>query len=119
MSDLTDILKRVKGGESSFKPDDHSPESLHRFQSIGKALAHASREGLLEHCEFSKDSMDGDLYYNMAIVIGGLSFKGDEYLRQETTLKGWLLKRSPSIFQWVFGIVAGLVLASLISWFVP
>lgn len=119
MSELTDILKRVKNGESSFKPTDGSPEALRQFQPIGKALAHANREGLLERCEFSKDSIDGDLYYNLAIVIGDLSFKGEEYLRQETTLKGWLLKRSPSVFQWVFGIIAGLVLAALIRWLVP
>jgi hypothetical protein len=116
LSDLTDILKRVKAGEASFEATSYDEDALRQFQTIGKALAHANKEGLLERCEFSKDSLGGDRYYNAAYVIGGLSFKGEEYLRRETTVKGWLAKHSPSFFQWAAGIVAGVILAALVAW---
>jgi hypothetical protein len=119
LNELTHILKRVKAGERSFKPEDHSVASLDQFQSIGKALAYARSEGLLEGCEVSKESSCGELYYNAVYVIGGLSFKGEEYLRQEATIGGWLIKQRTPILKWFFGIVAGLVLAALVSWLVP
>ena len=119
MSDLTNILKRVRSGESAFSAADGTPDALREFQVIGKALAHANREGFLERCVLGKESLRGDLYYNKAFVIGGLSYKGEQYLRQETTVKGWLGKYSPSALQWLFGIVAGLVLAALVRWLVP
>ena len=119
LSDLTNILKRIKAGESAFKPEDNSFESIDKFQLIGKAIAHANKEGLLERCEFSKESIKGDNYYKAAYVIGGLSYKGEEFLIRETTLKGLLLKHSPSLFQWISGIVAGVILAKLIALATP
>lgn len=116
MSDLKNILKRVQSGERHFRAEDHNLDSLRRFQPIAKALVHAKNEGLLEDCKFSKESLCGDLYYDVVYVIGGLSFKGEEYLQREATLKGWALKRSPHALKWLFGILAGLILAILASW---
>ena len=119
LSTLTDVLKQVKAGVRLFDPEDRSIDSMIAFQPTGKALIHAHREGLLEQCEFKKESYRGDLLISAAIVVGGLSYKGDEFLTRETTLKGLLVKHSPSVMQWLFGILAGFVLAVLVSWLVP
>lgn len=116
MSDLITVLRRIKAGESSFTPVDLSIDSLTKFQPIGKALAHAKNEGLVDRCEFKKESFKGDLYYSGAYIIGGLSFKGEEFLSRETTIKGWLSKCIPSVSQWVASIVSGVVIAALIYW---
>ena len=119
MSELIKVLKQVKNGTSVFESPEDTPHSIRGFQITAKALAHANEDGLLEQCEFSKDSIDGDLFYNGVYVIGGLSYKGEEFLRQETTFKGRLGKYLPSIAQWFFGILAGVVLAALAKWLIP
>ena len=116
MSELIEILKLIKAGESKFLPIDNSHDSLIKFQTIGKALSYALKEGLLDRCEFKKESYGGDLYYSEAFIIGGLTYKGEELLVKESTFKGRASKYFPSVIQWISGILAGIVLSSLLYW---
>lgn len=119
MSELVKILRRIKQGEMSFEPANQTQHALDEFQIIGKAIAHADKEGLLEKCLISKNSTGKDLFYDSAHVIGGLTFKGEEFLKRKTTVNGWLNHNLSSIITWLFGIFAGLILAMLAKWLIP
>lgn len=84
---MTNILERIKRGETDFKPADGTPNSLKEFQPFAKALAHASKDGLVEKCTFQMESLNGNRYYAGVYVTGGLSHKGENLLKNKIKSK--------------------------------
>lgn len=89
---LKDVLRWVNEGRSDFAPDDGTPESLKAFQSVAKRLVEAEKYGLLERVYPNKSSMRGDVFFLRVIVAGGVTFKGERFLKGEIEIDEGAMK---------------------------
>lgn len=69
-------------GKSKFLPTSTAEADMRDFQEIAKFLLHAQQEGFLEKCVQHKESQTGNDWYDLIMVVGGLSYKGEMFLRQ-------------------------------------
>lgn len=81
-STLESVLQEVRSGTSSFAPASNSEEDMRDFQPIAKILVYAQQEGLLEKCIPHKESGTGSDWYDLVVVRGGLSYKGEKLLSE-------------------------------------
>ena len=81
---LSQLLRRIHNGESIFRPEDSSVAALERFQESAKILKHASDIGLLEETLFSRNQSTGKDCYDFIRLKNGLSFRGMQYLENES-----------------------------------
>lgn len=82
MSTLVSVLEEVGEGKSRFSPTSTAEADMRDFQPIAKFLLHAQQEGFLEKCVPHKESQTGNDWYDLIMVVGGLSYKGEMFLRQ-------------------------------------
>jgi len=83
MDVLRNVLREVKEGKREFAPASESPADLNDFQPIAKALIYAHTQSFLERCIPAQTSVSGDLQYNVVLVPGGLSYRGEQFLLEE------------------------------------
>lgn len=77
---LEELLQAVRDGERSFRPASSGPEDMKVFQAIAKAFVFARDEGYLNRCTIHEERQSGDDLYDLVVVQGGLSHKGEEFL---------------------------------------
>lgn len=82
MDTLREILQEIKKGTAAFEPASSADSDMEDFQAIAKTLVFADNEGLLEECKPHKESMTSHHWYDLVLVNGGLSKKGEKYLAQ-------------------------------------
>lgn len=80
MDILRAILQEVLDGTTVFKPKSSSEQDMQEFQPIAKVLAYADRQGFLEHYVPHKESSTGNMWYDLVMVSGGLSYEGEQFL---------------------------------------
>jgi len=80
MGTLISILEEIRSGVTSFEPISNSESDMRDFQPIAKILVHAHKEGLLESCIPHKESQTAHGWYDLVLVRGGLSYKGEMFL---------------------------------------
>lgn len=82
MNTLNEVLKEIQKGRTKFDPMSQSEADMRDFQSLAKALIHAHHEGLLEDFLPHKNTETSHNWYDLIIVKGGLSYKGEQYLME-------------------------------------
>ena len=82
MDTLREILQEIKKGTTAFEPASSADSDMEDFQAIAKTLIFADDEGLLEKCIPHKESMTSHGWYDLVLVNGGLSYKGEKFLAQ-------------------------------------
>jgi hypothetical protein len=82
MRELEVVLEEIRAGKKSFQPATRADQDMRDFQPIAKMLVYAHREQLLESCVPHKESETGHDYYDLVVVPGGLSYKGELYLAE-------------------------------------
>ncbi len=80
MSALESLLKEIKEGATLFRPASSNETDMWDFQPIAKMLEYAFNESYLESFECHKESCSGHGWYDLVIVKGGLSHKGEMFL---------------------------------------
>lgn len=85
MTILRSLLEEIKAGTSTFKPASGEEADMWDFQPIAKILDYASSEGLLESFLPHKESETGNGWYDLVLVRGGLSHKGEMFLANPST----------------------------------
>lgn len=80
MDILRSILEEVKTGRTRFEPASAKDSDMWDFQPIAKVLIFAHNEGLLESCAPHKESRTANDWYDLALVRGGLTYKGEMFL---------------------------------------
>lgn len=80
---MTSVLLEIKRGKKEFSPDGSTKADLEEFQLKAKALVAAEKRGFLGKLVVSQDSSEGDLFYDLMIVLGGMSFEGEEFLASQ------------------------------------
>jgi len=80
MDILRAILQEVLDGTTVFKPKSSSEQDVQDFQPISKVLAYADRQGFLEQYVPHKESSTGNMWYDLVMVSGGLSYEGEQFL---------------------------------------
>ncbi len=80
MTTLRSLLEEIKSGVLAFKPVSEKEADMWDFQPIAKALEYANSEGFLEGYLPHKESTSGNRWYDMVLVEGGLSHKGEMFL---------------------------------------
>lgn len=81
MDAIATMLQRIKTGERSFAPENDSLEALEAFQTQVQLLREAENLELVDGLKISPPSKGRDTYgmSRHAIVIGGLSYRGEQY----------------------------------------
>lgn len=79
---LLDVLRQVEQGKNDFSPADHTREALQAFQRTAKALDYACKKDLIKKQLPHMESLGGDLLCSQVIVIGGLTYEGEQLLRE-------------------------------------
>lgn len=80
MDTLRSILEEIKSGTKAFEPASSKDADMWDFQPIAKILVYAHNEGFLESCLPHKESRTGNDWYDLVLVQGGLSYKGEMFL---------------------------------------
>jgi hypothetical protein len=80
MTTLRSLLEEVKAGTISFRPASEKETDMWDFQPIAKLLDYANSEGFLESYLPHKESGTGNRWYDLVLVKGGLSHKGEMFL---------------------------------------
>ena len=88
MDAIRQLLTEIKEGKSSFRPDGDSKDHMTDFQSVAKMLIYAEQEGWLNSIKVHKESMTANNWYDLIIVQGGLSYKGEQYLTNPPAANG-------------------------------
>ena len=82
---LRELLQRIHAGETNFDPASHSEEDIENFQRVANRLLEAKNRNLIHDVKMMKSSSRGRLYFETAIVIGGLTFQGEQFLEASAT----------------------------------
>ena len=77
------LLREIKAGKREFAPASNSPADMNDFQSVAKALVFAHTQSFLEKCHAHQTTSNGDIQYDLVLVPGGLSYRGEQYLLEE------------------------------------
>ena len=80
MTTLRSLLEEIKVGTTTFKPASEMETDMWDFQPIAKLLDYANSEGLLESYLPHKESETGNHWYDLVLVRGVLSHKGETFL---------------------------------------
>ena len=80
MDMLREILQEVKDGITTFEPASNAEPDMQDFQAIAKTLIFADAEDLLEKCIPHKESQTSHGWYDLVLVDGGLSYKGEKFM---------------------------------------
>jgi TIR domain len=88
MQQLLDILSKIQAGQLSFKPADASDESFNQFQPIASRLKAILDRGLVHDIKFLKSHTRSTRGFAAALVTGGLTFEGEEFLKQSLDATG-------------------------------
>jgi hypothetical protein len=86
MDRLREVLALIDSGKSSFRPESQSDNNLRAFQSVAKTLIYAKNEGLIEELIPHKESRTGHSWYDLIILRGGLTYKGEQLLNSNETI---------------------------------
>jgi len=73
-------MAEVRAGKTRFSPAPNDPDGLAQFQATAKALVFAKSEGFIESCFPHQTAQSGEWLYDLVVVSGGLSHKGEEFL---------------------------------------
>lgn len=77
---LRNTIQRIADGERSFSPENESEEAFKAFQPVANRLEAAKSRNLIRDVKFQRSrsrDRDGTI---TAMVIGGLTFEGEELL---------------------------------------
>ncbi len=80
MDAIRQLLTEIKEGKSSFRPYSDSKEHMVDFQSVAKLLIYADQQGWLNSLKVHMGSRTANSWYDLVVVQGGLSYKGEQYL---------------------------------------
>jgi hypothetical protein len=100
MNALRTVLKEVQSGKTDFRPASTDEKDMEDFQAIAKLLVYAKDEGPLETRLPHKEGESAHGWYDIVVVRGGLSHKGEMLLAQPDTGSKWydFLQLKPGIF---------------------
>lgn len=82
MQDLRDLLQSIKSGIRSFAPSSATASDISIFQETAKALVYANEQGYLDGFVCKKESTTGNRWYIHALVLNGLTYEGEAYLKE-------------------------------------
>src|SRR6185369_7598702 len=80
---LESVLLEVKGGKTSFEPRDNSEAAIEDFQQVASALVHAKNRHLIGGGLPRMDNYAGVRRYCFFIVSQGLTYEGEQYLKEK------------------------------------
>lgn len=82
------ILERIHNGERNFSPDNNDVQGISDFQAIAKCIISAHNRGYLKDIKHWKSYHKND-YGSILhiIVIGGLTFEGEQFLSIQAEFK--------------------------------
>lgn len=83
MDTLRSVLEEIQAGTTVFRPAGTSERDMWDFQPIAKMLEYAQDEGLLANCVAHRESDSAHGWYDLILVRGGLSYKGERFLADE------------------------------------
>lgn len=99
MQKLHRILVEVKNGQRSFHPRDQSTESIQAFQATATRLQSALSNGYIRDAKFRVSHLRETHGCVLgAIVVGGLTFEGDQYVSAFGATQASTAEKAP-IFQ--------------------
>lgn len=102
MNVLRETLKEIQNGKTTFQPISRSESDMRGFQPIAKILSSANNKGLLESFFSHKETETYHNWYDIVIVKGGLSHKGEQYLTEihnkNAKRKDDIIQLKPSIY---------------------
>lgn len=90
MWQLRNILEDVRAGHFSFKPADSSDYAFVQFQSVANRLKAMLDKGLVHDVKFLKSSSRSKPGFVAAMVVGGLTFEGEQFLLQPSSGEDFL-----------------------------
>ena len=109
----------MKDGEEIFTPANDTLEALEDFQSVVKALKMANSEELVGSVLCQPHSQERGEYglVKAAIVSGGLTHKGKEYLSTEQPARfaSWLTTQTVIAIGGVIVSVVGFIILELLG----
>jgi hypothetical protein len=85
MDRFREMLTLIDSGTSSFKSEGQTEGDMVAFQSIAQALIDAENKGLIEKCLLHQESRTGNRWYDLVVVLGGLTEKGKQLLTPNKT----------------------------------
>jgi TIR domain len=80
---LLSVLKEIRDGRYSFGPKDSTQESMRAFQPVAARLQAMLDQYLVQDVKFLRSSSQVGRPIVSAVVIGGLTFEGEQFLRRE------------------------------------
>lgn len=100
MNALRSVLEEVRSGTTTFRPVSMDQKNMEEFQPIAKLLVYAMEEGLLENCVPHKESGTSHSWYDLVMVLGGLSHRGEMLLAKPDEDSSWydFLQLKPGAF---------------------
>ena len=75
-----EVLERVAAGERAFKPADESAAAFGEFQLIANRLIEAKNKGFIHDLKVMKTNDRSRGGIAIAMVVGGLTFPGEQFL---------------------------------------
>lgn len=80
MQQLREILQKIQLGKCGFEPESQTQESVRDFQRVANGLSEAKSSGFVHEVKFLRDNRDNKVVFIMAMVIGGLTLTGEQFL---------------------------------------
>lgn len=80
MDMLERVLRQVQSGEQRFSPSGKTVDDIQKFQEVAAALVHAGKLGLIRDCKPHVSNRKEGNWYDLVLVIGGITHPGREYL---------------------------------------
>jgi hypothetical protein len=80
MEPLIELLQAINNGLLTLKPLGNSEKEMNDFQSVVKLLKYAEGKGLITKIKIHTESRTSHGWHDLALVQGGLTIEGMEYL---------------------------------------
>jgi diguanylate cyclase (GGDEF)-like protein len=77
---LRALLQRIHSGENNFEPASNSDKDVDDFQRVANRLLEAKSRNLIHDVKIMKESRGRRVIFKVAIVIGGLTFQGEQFI---------------------------------------
>ncbi|MBU1308519.1 MAG: hypothetical protein KKE30_03170 [Gammaproteobacteria bacterium] len=81
MQQLKNILNFIQSGKISYQPERDDFDSLTKFQEIAKRILYAKSQGWIHDVKYQTDYRHPGRLIRNIIVLGGLTFQGEQLLK--------------------------------------